>query len=184
MNSKYTQYNKSTLREPTIKPQIHKINYTKRTEKFLQNNLFEFMIKYFGEHYPNITEWYFNKVLPDVRESLRSIYVIKRSDEILGVAIIRKSVSKYHTKNPKICSFYICDEIRNQGLGNKLFKKCINELNVSKKSIIITVPEEKLFGKYTRKCFNDFLKKHGFKKVDEVGGKYRTGKIEHIFKKQ
>ena len=183
MNSRYVQYNKSTLREPTIKPQIHKINYTKRTEKFLQNNLFEFMIKYFGEHYPNITEWYFNKVLQDVRESLRSIYVIKRSDEILGVAIIRKSVSKYHTKNPKICSFYICDEARNQGLGNELFKICIREHTCHKKGIIITVPEERLYEEQDKKCFKDFLKKYGFRKVNEELDKYRPEKTEYIFKR-
>ena len=165
------------------KPMVYKIQYSEGKEKFLQKNLFDFMVKYFGEYYPNIDWWYLNKVLPDLKEGLRSIHVIKRGDRILGVAINRKSVGKYHTKNPKICSFYICDEARNQGLGNELFKICIREHAHHNKSIIITVPEERLYEEHGRKCFNDFLKKHGFKKVNEEPDKYRLGKTEYIFKR-
>ena len=177
----YDEWN--NIAHKNTKPMVYKIQYSEGKEKFLQNNLLEFMIKYFGEYYPNIDKWYLNKVLPDSKEGLRSIYVIRRSNKILGVAINRKSVGKYHIKNPKICSFYICDEARNQGLGNELFKICIREHTCHKKGIIITVPEERLYEEQDKKCFKDFLKKYGFRKVNEELDKYRPEKTEYIFKR-
>ncbi|WP_459202070.1 GNAT family N-acetyltransferase [Methanococcus sp. CF] len=167
--------------------ELCKLQYTGSFKNTIETKVPLFMNKYFKRHYPNVDKWYTKKVINDVKQGLRNIYVVKhkKDDEILGIAITRISSGKYANKTPKICSFYVCSEIRRRYFGKKLFEKVLGELKeiCPNEEIIITVPEERVFERNTGISFKTFLEKYNFTNVDEVPGKYREGKLEYIFKK-
>lgn len=171
----------------SLKVEISKLKYNKHSKDIIEKKLPLFMDKYFKEFYPNISLWYREKVIEDLKYNLRNVYIVNndKKDQILGVAITRKSSGKYSNKNPKFCSFYICKEIRNRGFGKKLFEKALMGLqeHSGDRGIIITVPEERIYESWRDRNFKNFLENYEFKEINCKTDRYRKGKYEYIFKK-
>ncbi|MBA2868843.1 GNAT family N-acetyltransferase [Methanococcus maripaludis] len=185
----YTPYVLKTNKTPKLKKyndiKLCNLKYENELIDDIEQKLPLFMDKYFKKYYPTVDIWYREKVVEDFKSNLRNVYVLKKSDKILGVAITRNYSNKYPSKNPKFCSFYICKEIRNCGFGRKLFEKALTDLqeNSAGNEIIITVPEERLYESWKNKNFKSFLEKYNFKEINRLHDYYRIGKSEYIFKK-
>lgn len=150
----------------------------------VNNDLYRYMNDVFAQYYPGFTEWYKNKIVPGFRDGTRVIIVarIKKKD-ICGVSILRK-LRNTEKKSNKICSFYVSQEGRGNGIGHLLMINSLREFEGYDLPIVITVPEERLRETVGDNTFSKFLKHYGFELVAEIDGKYRQNKKEMVFLKK
>lgn len=87
------------------------------------------MIQPCQKYYPNLYAWYFNKVVPQLRED-RDIIVCIKDGHLVGIAIIKYSESKVST-------LYVMEGYRNKGIGTKLLELCCKTLGKSKPHIAV-----------------------------------------------
>ena len=144
--------------------------------------LYSLLANYFNSYYPNFKEWYFNKLVNGLKKGDRSLYIAQKSNEIQGVSIIKYCGSD----NSKICTFFIFPNARKNGIGPFLMGHSLGILKqiCSRKPIIMTVPEERLYESLGDHNFEKLTTKFGFKLADIAKNKYRTGNNEYIFKFQ
>jgi len=134
------------------------------------NNVYQF-IHELEKTYPNITKWYFNKVIPSIikGDGVREIiYVLDDNDNISATMILKDTVTE-----KKISSILVDKQHQRAGIGTALLKSAILYLGTSTPKI--TVPECKI---------NDFLKifkNFNFKHTDSVNNMYIDGITELIF---
>lgn len=97
----------------------------------------------FGEAYPDIESWFFNKVIPGLHSGERTMLYVPGKRGIIALAILKDS-----PKEKKICTFYISPEARGGELAKALFSKSFDKLKTDKP--LISVPENMLsrFKKY------------------------------------
>ena len=88
-------------------------------------------------YYPNIFKWYHNKFLKEILQGTRSIVAYYIANDIAGVSLLKKSI----TEN-KICTIYVWENSRDNGIGKTLFQKSFEVLNDSKP--VITIPERRM----------------------------------------
>jgi hypothetical protein len=142
------------------------INNTKfqNYKSFLYYPIKEYLEKYFIDHYPNVINWYFSKVIPEIKHNKRKIFVlIDDNYNIKGIAIIKTS--------GKICSFHVSES----GYGHNLMRLCLNKFVTQ--DVIITISEKRLIE------IADFLYRFGFKIIDIKNDLYIHGVKEFIVKK-
>jgi len=144
----------------------------KYTKRFLYEN--------FKENYPEIEEWFENKVIPDLDGGKRAIYTMNFNCKIVGILIV-----KFGEEKNKICSFYLTEFARNIGFGKLLFTFAVEKLK--EKNIVVTVPEKRMselynpdFSKNDHKPFNLFLEDFGFEMVKILPKKYNDYN-EYVF---
>lgn len=118
-------------------------------------------------YYPGFTEWYYQKVLPDVICGEREIITEIRDSQIVGISIIKNNYEK------KLSTLKVMDSYQNKGLGLKLFEKSFEKLETEKP--FLTVSEEKLHE--FKKVFNYY----GFKLTSIHDDLYRKSKKEYFF---
>lgn len=117
------------------------------------------------EVYPNIKEWFFNKVVTDIGNN-REIILLEFKKQIVALLIL-----KYNEK--KISTIYVHPDFRHKGFGRLMIKISKRELNTFKPKITIS-----------DKCldlFKNLLEIQQFKKSGVICGKYKEGVVEHYF---
>lgn len=125
--------------------------------------------------YPNIEEWFQNKVKKELEEKKgsREILLVLNGNihPIVGIAILKKSENE-----KKICTIRVHKKFLKRGIGSKLFEESIKFLEEPKP--MITISED------TIDAFKPLLKKFNFKLFEEKMGLYVPGKKEYIYNKK
>lgn len=127
------------------------------------------MLKYARAYYPDFQRWYWQKVVHGVRTGKRTIllaYNLKDRD-IMGISIIKDDEEK------KICTFFVKEAYRFNGVGTVLMKKSLEYLQCD--FPLFTVPED------LDKDFAILAKKFHFKSKKIYPDYYRTGKKERAY---
>lgn len=93
-----------------------------------------------SDYYQNYENWYWLKQIPKIKSEERNILFIRNpnnKDEIIAISCLKKE-----EKERKICTLYVKDEYRNQGLGSLIIEESFKWLETNKP--LITIPEYKL----------------------------------------
>ena len=115
------------------------------------------------EQYPNYLNWYFTKNIPRV--------LTNQGEGLFDLdALLLKGLVFIKYDEQKICTLYVSDEYRRNGLGQKMLEESFKLLNTDKP--LITIPEYKL------DMFMKFIKDYGWK---ETGYSDKYNKKEVIF---
>ena len=92
---------------------------------------------FLNHHYPNISNWFWNKVVPEIQMNQRYIIVYTQRDIIVGASILKSTI-----KEKKICTLYIQPNFQSLGYGKQLMADSLDVLKIRKP--IITVSEDNL----------------------------------------
>lgn len=123
------------------------------------------------QDYPNFWEWYRKKVLPDLTISRRQIYIAAPKNHancLAGVTILKDTPYQ-----KKICTLYVSELYRGQGLGSSLLSHSISVLGVQQP--LITVSDKH------QAEFSSLFHRFGFHLFDSYFGYYRSGTFEHSY---
>ncbi len=115
--------------------------------------------------YPDIRQWYFNKVLPGLNDESRYLKLIERDDRIVALGIAKKSDDEY-----KICTVRVSQDHIGKGFGIMVFDDLLKWLGIDQPNF--TVNESKL------PQFERMFDYYGFKKTSYCNGLYRPDSIE------
>jgi predicted acetyltransferase len=118
--------------------------------------------------YPGIFSWYSLKFSTGLHDGSRNILFYEINNEIAGTALLKNTVEE-----KKICTFFVKNQYRNNGLGKNLFDKCLEILDTDKP--MITVPAERL------SQFSRIFKYYDLKLEQVVENYYRSQSKEYIF---
>lgn len=127
------------------------------------------MLKYARAYYPDFQRWYWQKVIHGIQTGKRTIllaYNLKNRD-IMGVSIIKDDGEK------KICTFFVKEDYRFNGVGTVLMKTSLEYLQCA--FPLFTVPED------LDKDFAILTKKFHFKSKRIYSDYYRPGKKERAY---
>lgn len=126
-------------------------------------------IEYLKMYYPNIRQWYFNTFARGFISGSREILIAKDNDgELAGFALLKHSSSEN-----KICTFFICPNYRESGLGKKLFPIALDVLKG--KDISITVSD------VVNSQLTGLLVSNSFNLTRQESGLYLPNKIEYFY---
>jgi len=118
-------------------------------------------------HYPNIKDWFYNKVVPDLISRKRKLIIEIENNDIAGLAIAKVSDER------KLCSFIVDYSYYNSGIEIDLFEASFDVLDTNLP--FLTIAEERY--KVMKKTFDYF----GFKLTSIHKNLYRYGKSELFF---
>jgi len=121
-----------------------------------------------NKYYPNFNSWFFKKVIPDCSIGNRKIIIKKSADQIVAVAILKKSIEER-----KICTFRVSENAKRNGIGKELMLESLEWLQCNQP--LITVNEE------NASEFEYFLRKFDFQKQSVLTNLYRPNKKEIIY---
>lgn len=119
------------------------------------------------KYYPDFYQWFFSRVVPDIKSGKRELLIESRDNYVAGIAI----VNPCHER--KLCTLRVIDRFQNKGIGIKLFERCFEALETD--SPFLTVSEEKL------PSFKKVFDYYGFELTNVCTGTYRKGKKEYFF---
>lgn len=119
--------------------------------------------------YPGYKKWFYDTQVKGCLNSNRNIFFARDKDNnIVGVCSIKKS-----NNENKICTIYIIDTIRNQGVGTLLLEEAMKYLDTTKP--FITFNEEIL------PMFEKIIKKYNWELVEVVSDIYGKDKKEYCY---
>lgn len=121
--------------------------------------------------YPDIKDWFWNKVVPSTITGNSSIVLAEEHDQVIGLSMVKAG------DDPKIRCLRVRPEYANRGVGIHLIDKSLRLLDHDKP--MVTVPEEKI-NELSRIMVNRF--DFDLRYVDR--GLYRPGKLEYQFNGQ
>lgn len=98
--------------------------------------------------YPDIIQWYNNKVIPKINSGERTIIKISNKEKVIGILIV-------DLLENKICTWYVRKEFQNKGYGSLL-------LNIGL-SILKTKEPYFYFYEENLKYFKPFITKYNWK---------------------
>jgi hypothetical protein len=101
---------------------------------------------HFSSDYPNHFEWFYQKALPGVFSGEREIIACYADEGIAGIAILKKV-----GKEQKICTFYVEEKFRKQGIGNQLLQESFKWLGTTTPTIFISSGKVAFFAKIIQK---------------------------------
>jgi ribosomal protein S18 acetylase RimI-like enzyme len=157
--------------QQVIKMKNYNIHIKPFTKVIENNSLSRASVKSFLSNvaplYPNFDAWFNFKFYRNINVD-RHILIAHDNQSIQGLALLKKS----HQEN-KICTFYVDDAFRGNGIGHDLMSKSLEFLNND--NVIITVSEEK------KSILEQVLKSNEFKLSRSDKSMYREGITEHIF---
>ena len=120
------------------------------------------------EWYPEIFKWYFKKFVPNMINGKRHIIKYHVGSDMTGIALLKKEDNE-----KKICTFRVKSKYRRNGIGKRLFGKCVEILNTERP--MITVSAERL-------CyFKNIFKYYDLKLEQVLEGYYRENSSEYVF---
>lgn len=129
------------------------------------------ILAFLKKDYPDFFAWYNNKVVPGLNVEQRQIYIAtpeNRIDEIAGVIILKDDGFE-----KKICTLYVFEKYRRQGVGSMFIELAINILGT--KLPMITVSDS------NKEEFVDLLDKYGFEYYQEYPSYYKNDISEHSY---
>ena len=122
--------------------------------------------------YPGYKEWFYEKQINGCLTPNRDIIFIKNEkDEIIALSCLKKD-----DEEKKICTLFVSDEYRKQGLGSILFEESIKFLETTKP--LVTFTEDKL------PMFEKMIIKYDWELTEIVDGIYQDGTREFCFNGQ
>lgn len=113
--------------------------------------------------YPIHKEWFYNKFVSELDGVKREIIYYEKNNIIYGVVFLKK-----HDDEKKICTIYVDEKYRKQGVGTKLIKESMKFLDTQ--TPFITMPD------YKEKCFLKIIEKYNWKKTQEIDSYYSSNK--------
>ncbi len=127
------------------------------------------MLKGVREYYPHFDEWYWGKVAQEIHCGTRSILIARDcfNHDIVGVSILKDDEEK------KICTFFVREQYRFNGIGTDLMQKSISFLKCDLP--LLTVPED------WDKEFAGLVRKFCFEQRFVYQDYYRIGKKERSY---
>ncbi len=131
--------------------------------------IFEFLLE--STHlYPDIDNWWKQKVLPDVHQGTRVIFVLKKDNLIKGLFIGKKGT------NSKVCTLRLKSDVQKNGFGKTLVSEGLRHIvDGSTKNITVTVSEA------AESSAAQFFESLGFRNIASVRNRYCHGVDEHIY---
>ena len=125
-------------------------------------------LSFLRTEYPEFYSWFYDKVIPELSNGTRSIYLAKSFGEIKGILILKDTVEE-----KKICTLYVDESSRSNRIGSKLMEIAMNEFHGGKP--LITVADSHI------EDFRHLLAKYDFKEEDSLPDYYTDGRIEYTF---
>jgi predicted transcriptional regulator len=118
------------------------------------------------EKYPDIKKWFDKKVLPDIENQERALYVGFNNEIPIATAVVKKG------EDSKFCHLHIDEEMRHQNIGDVFFILMSMFIKRYAKRVHFSLPEglweeKKIF-------FNSF----GFNEIKKYKTQYRNGEEE------
>ena len=117
-------------------------------------------------YYPNFDIWYYQNVIPAVKNGDKKIITIKNEIVIKGICIVKLS-------EKKLCTLRVMENYQDKGIGIRLFEKSFEALNT--RTPLLSVSEEKL------PSFKKIFDYYGFKLTSIKENYYRKGKKEYFY---
>ena len=125
--------------------------------------------------YPRHRSWFYQKHLPAVLtpDSGRDIiYAVKsETGEYIGTAFTKKD-----REERKICTLFVDEKMRSQGVGPKPFEKCFDILETTKP--MATLTDHRL------SIFEGIIKNYGWEQKQDVKGFYNDKHSELVYNGQ
>ncbi|WP_300827111.1 GNAT family N-acetyltransferase [Helicobacter sp. UBA3407] len=118
------------------------------------------------QYYPNFDIWYYQNVIPAVKNGDKKIITIENKNTLKGICIVKLS-------EKKLCTLRVMENYRNKGIGIRLFEKSFEALNT--RMPLLSVSEEKLLS------FKKIFDYYGFKLTSIKENYYRKGKKEYFY---
>lgn len=125
-------------------------------------------IAFLRSEYPDFYRWYHDTVLNGLSAGTRNIYLAKSFGEIKGVLILKNT-----SQEKKICTLYVDEFSRSNGIGSRLMNIAMNEFHGE--NPLITVADNHI------KDFRPLLSNYGFREEDTLPNYYTSGRIEYTF---
>lgn len=124
------------------------------------------------DDYSQYKEWFFNKQLfGTIISSNRNILFVRNpenSNEIISMACLKRD-----EEEKKICTLYVLNNFRGQGIGEAIIEKSMEWLGTTKPFIT--------FADYKLEMFKPFINKYNWKLVEVVSGFYNDKSKELCF---
>ncbi|SKA11840.1 hypothetical protein SAMN02745174_02604 [Cetobacterium ceti] len=174
------RYSKNEKDFKSVSNLIYKetIKLENKKEELIYNGNIEDLYKtinYLHRDYPCFEEWYFNKVVPELKENKREILLYfrpcKSGEKKLKLAAL--AILKNTNLEKKICTFRVSEEYRGEGIAKILFEECFDVLGT--KTPLITISEARV------KEFQKYIELYNFKCVQKKRGLYVEDKMEYIY---
>jgi len=146
-------------------------NYIEENHKKFSNTVLEIynFMDDISEEYRNFFLWYWKKVVPDILNGTREIFIATINKKIVGVAILKRKKDE-----KKICSIFVIKEQRNKGIATALLEKSFDYLKTNKP--LISISENKL------QQFSSIIKKYNWKQEQVLEkGYYNKTSREIVF---
>lgn len=150
-------------------------NYIKKTnqEDFINiaNEIYE-LTTHLNDTYPGYKEWFYEKQIKGCLTQNRNIIFIRNKEG----KIIALSCLKKEQEEKKICTLFILDKYRKQGLGSLLIEESMKFLETTKP--LITLTKDKL------PMFKKIITKYNWKLTRIIDGIYNDDIKEFYFNDQ
>lgn len=141
---------------------------SKLEQQMYYNYIYLFLMEA-NMQYPAFSVWYGNLFTDDLKlKPEREIIVCEKEYEIAGVTILKST-----KEEAKICTMYVAEQYRHNGLGRRLMELSLEWLKNDKP--VITLDKSK------EPDFAGILKHFGFVLQEENCGLYNPGKVELIY---
>jgi predicted transcriptional regulator len=124
------------------------------------------LIQKHQEKYPGIEKWFKNKVLPDIKEQERALYVGINNDIPIATAVVKKG------EDSKFCHLHIEEKLRHNNLGDMFFILMSIFIKRYAKKVHFSLPE----GLWEEK--KNFFNSFGFQNINKNKTQYRSGEEE------
>jgi GNAT superfamily N-acetyltransferase len=125
-------------------------------------------LRHLDSTYPGFRNWFWEKVVPDLGTGARRIFRIGSCEAPSAIGI-----AKRYPSEAKICTVWVAESERGQGLAKELMYEAIDWLGTAEP--LFTVPAER----HTE--FLSLVKRLKFHETDRVRSLYRAGVVEHIY---
>jgi GNAT superfamily N-acetyltransferase len=126
-------------------------------------------IKDLDRYYPNIEDWYVNKVIPGMIQGSDGMVIAKDGDTPIGVGLYK---SEPYEK--KLRCIRVLPPYKGRGVGLHLIDRTLKKLDCAKPTVSVA---EELIHEYSR----IFVNRYDFKISHVYRGIYRTSKLEYEF---
>lgn len=136
--------------------------YSKNIDKSKLDKLYK-VTKKLEKDYPNHKDWFYNKFVKELDGKKREIIYYEKDSIICGVIFLKNT-----KEEKKICTVYVNEAFRNQGIGKKLLLEAIEFLGTT--TPLITMPD------YKEKCFKKIIEKYKWEKMQEIDNCYSNNK--------
>lgn len=126
-------------------------------------------LKDLDRYYPDIGDWYVNKVIPGIVQGRDGLIIAKENEIPIGVALYKSRMDE-----KKLRCIRVLPSHKNRGIGLHLIDRSLKEMRCDRP--VISVAEE-LIHDYSRILIN----RYGFNISHVYRGIYRPSKLEYEF---